>query len=847
MIIEKAKEKFKDIECPHLFLFDEDKEYYKEIMAYDQSDFKVLLVEDNYFKVKCTLEIEDKESRYLLYHAFARPTKKDYSKYPLIDLLFANQELVVDDIADILDTYGLHYSLIPLFKKYQRFVKSKKYSRQMAPVFSAKPFSENRLLNTIISILIGERKSGQELFNLIRIFEILNEREEQWEKCHKDLVRYELEKPLINSIANITNHNVDDISYTSLKNLFLSLKYNAICKNIPSLDKKDNYKKFKIKDALSITKIDAFFKEWEDSKSSSDSLENVVQNLGREIDEEKIIAIYGMDVEYGLHSNRFVDYSIKEAILRIKETPSWVIDEFGAWSNNAENYIGLENELDFLVNAAKFYQLLQNYKDFIFDFIEDYISKYEKELYKIDLYYRHAFTYYQKLVSNHKEKRFTSVFEDLNKLYDEYLIDLNSEWLKILEEKDFNLQETKIAKQYNFYQDFVEKEKNKKVVIISDAFRYELAIDLQNELIDSNNQVEVSPILASIPSYTNLGMSNLLPNKGIEVVKTENSIDYLIDGIRTSSQNRAKILQAYEPQADTIDYASFSKMSRDEQRELIKENQILYIYHNWIDAIGDDRQTEYKTFESVAEAVNELKTLVERLYNSLNTYNIFITADHGFLFNYKTIQEKDRQESPKLNSILKEHTRFYITDDKSTDKETYLLGLSNTTNIKSDENVVLPKTINRFRKRGGFGVQFVHGGASLQEIIVPVLEFYRDRRNQAQDVSFTRIDKTEVMTTSSAKFKILQEHPVGLDYKPREINIALYDTDGNLISTEYELELKATGEQATERVYEFSLELNAQGSKESIGYLKAFDIKDSLNPIFNDMIKINLMTQIDTF
>ena len=66
-------------------------------------------------------------------------------------------------------------------------------------------------------------------------------------------------------------------------------------------------------------------------------------------------------------------------------------------------------------------------------------------------------------------------------------------------------------------------------------------------------------------------------------------------------------------------------------RELYQQHQVLYVYHNRIDATGDKAGTERQVFEAVEETLRELVDLVKRLTNA-NATNILITADHGFLF-----------------------------------------------------------------------------------------------------------------------------------------------------------------------------------------------------------------------
>ncbi|URW80668.1 BREX-1 system phosphatase PglZ type A [Xiashengella succiniciproducens] len=850
MIIDKIRNKFKEITTPILLFFDPEQEYREEVLAIDEPDFKVLEVNNNYFKVKYEIEILHPGSKFLLYHPFARPSKYSIKEYPLADLLYANQELIVDESADILSKYAIHHAHAPLILQYKRFVKAAKYQTKLLPVLTAKPFNEYKFKNAILSLILNEKKIANDTFNLIGLFELLNQSEEQWDKQWKAITREKLTDVITEIVYNCTHIQLEEVSANALQSLFLKLKYNIITKNSKEASSKDPYKQLKITDDVTLSKIDVFFKEWSDDKTKGAQLEEVMLNLGKGIDETKIVEAYDGTLTFGIKTQQIMQHEIKKLLADIKDNPNQVVETLKDWQVNNEVNEDFDQEIDFIKYTALYYRLRRNYSDFDFNFIEDYIQKYQQELYKLDGYYRHAYTAYQHIEKEKEAKDFTEVFQELNKNYDQFLIEINQAWMKILAENDFNLNATKIKKQYNFYKDFVAVNPNKKVVIISDGFRFELAKDLINELkVDATNAIDLEAIVASIPSYTNLGMSNLLPNNGIEAIVGENSIDYAINGIKTNSTNREKILQQVEPNALVLDYASFMRLGVVGQREILKPARLVYIYHNWMDNIGDKRSSEYYTFEAAEQCVDQLKLLIKKLYSSLNIYNIYVTADHGFLFNYNEIKENSRQVFPSVTNCLKEHTRFCITLDKQKSKDLFTVPLENTTNIQTEAAVLLPKGINRFRKLGGFGVQFVHGGASLQELIVPVIQLSRQRNTKFEEVTFTRLDQVRSMATSSAKFKILQDQAVGDKYKGTSVLFALYDLDNHLISNEVEIKLEAVSEQPSERMFEFKLDLNALGSSTQTAYLKAYNTKDldRLNPIINDLIKINTLTEIDEF
>lgn len=449
------------------------------------------------------------------------------------------------------------------------------------------------------------------------------------------------------------------------------------------------------------------------------------------------------------------------------------------------------------------------------------------------------------------ESKAMPVFNDFNQKYDRFLIEINKEWQNVLNENEFNFHDLNIEKQYNFYKNNLQDFDYKIVVVISDAMRYELGYELYDDLLaDNKNELEITPYLASVPSYTNLGMSNLLPNQGLEVEQGDKDLVFKINNKTTVSTNREAILKSVEPSSATLDYAEVMKFNHETGREYFKNNRIVYIYHDWIDAIGDKKRTEHQTFDATSKAVDDIKRLTQKLYG-WNVYHVLVTSDHGFLFNYNELTESSREQLPKTKGFSREHVRFVVADGFESKVDGYELPMQNTTNAKTDLKVALPRAINRYRKSGNVGVQFVHGGSSLQEIIIPVVKFYKQTsKEKHQVVTFKRIDQNDRISSGSLKITLIQDQPVNNELKSAEVVMGLYSDSGELFSKEVEVHFNSTSSNPKERIFEIILSLNTLGSKASFCYLKAYlkSDKSRLNPIsINDLIKVNTLMEKDEF
>lgn len=108
-----------------------------------------------------------------------------------------------------------------------------------------------------------------------------------------------------------------------------------------------------------------------------------------------------------------------------------------------------------------------------------------------------------------------------------------------------------------------------------------------------------------------------------------------------------------------------------------------------------------------------------------------ITADHGFLY------QRDRLENSQKLSVKPEETiemsrRFAVLDKQENVDGTLTYGLDYLSGQEGTKVVMVPKGINRFAVQGP-GTNYVHGGAMLQEIVVPVITVKKERRSTLEN------------------------------------------------------------------------------------------------------------------
>jgi uncharacterized protein (TIGR02687 family) len=239
---------------------------------------------------------------------------------------------------------------------------------------------------------------------------------------------------------------------------------------------------------------------------------------------------------------------------------------------------------------------------------------------------------------------------------------------------------SEINKQQEFYHRYVSpnvSKGNRVFIVISDALRYEVAAELSEQLNHATKgKVKLEAVQAIFPSITKFGMAALLPGKELSV---GDKMDVYVDGNPTTGTvNRDAILKTGTPNSVAVTYKDLLRMKQAERRALVQGKQVVCIYHNTIDANGDKPATEQKVFEACNDAIDELTAIVKIIVNDLSGANVFITADHGFLYTYRPLDESRKISRRTFNGDILELGRRYALVPPETTADCLLPALNKT-------------------------------------------------------------------------------------------------------------------------------------------------------------------------
>lgn len=446
---------------------------------------------------------------------------------------------------------------------------------------------------------------------------------------------------------------------------------------------------------------------------------------------------------------------------------------------------GTEPEYKFLRYAAE----LLNLRVPMVDDWQDELNDYLDNSYKIDTIYRKSLLAYTNIIDT---DNYIDIKKTIDRYYGNILLDSSvKQW-----NETFDLKEVPAKlKQERFYHNYVRDVRERVVVIFSDALRYEVAKELEEELnSDDRLTMKMNHAITVLPSVTYMGMNVMLPHETLEWDNKTSKVK--VNGENAeNTDSRDKLLKSYDKNNLAFQLKNVLEMSSKEIKQMITGKNVIYLYHNQIDAKGHELKTTKELVEATEKAIDEIKQAVQVLRTNGITH-IIITADHGFIYQEKPIEDKDKIDLQGQNYEGNAHLRYLITPSQIS-----VMGVKNTTmgvSLNNDDptNVYYPVSPNEFVARSG-SKNYVHGGSSIQEMLIPVLDIKAtSRRSIAQPAEIKLAATTFRINNLKMNLLFNQTAPISDTVLPAEYHAYFTDEDGNLISNNVTIEANRTGSAA---------------------------------------------------
>lgn len=805
-----------------VFWNDPECEFTGILDSLDIQDVNILRLDQlSEFEAKLRIEQDDPQGQYLLYAPTEEP---DLEEDWLLDIRLYSRSFRADRASIILDQLGLtNQHLRQHLAKRRKFLDNKDRLRKLQSLVEAND-NEADLDRKMLTVVV--RAEQPEWFNIVRTLfheftmsEPTSDLFTQTEPGEIDLdspphvwdqiEKFDLAEPFWQMIRVIFGYEEEA---PNLRNLLIRLLVtdfaHALKGSVPGAFLNLLLPKPGWANAV------VCLGQWRDSTSKGNSYDRLSESVAELL--KLPDQLHAQDLHCLVDVMTFLD--VEKAVIRgLRDRVQSTVDtiatdeireiatrrQAGHWASpgvSGSSEIArkaLHAVYDALVAAADFFGLRNEHRHgFVFDDAAAMYRAYETELFRFDQLYR-QFCESADFAESEGWGILKPLRSDVEACYSNWFVtNLALSWGKFIEPvaggellRSWRIEG--VSRQQQFFdrlvrQRLAEAENRKVYVIISDAFRFEAAEELTRDLNGKYRfEASLASQLAVLPSYTALGMAALLPHRKLAYKANG---DVLADGKPTSSiAQRNDILETHDGMAVKSD--ELLTMKKEEGREFVSERRVTYIYHNVVDSVGDSAATENHTFEAVRKAISEVGDIVRYVINNLNANYVVVTADHGFIFRETAPGETDKSKLTEKPPGTVKSKKRYLLGHNLPDHDAVWHGRTATTaDADGEMEFWIPKGANRFHFAGG--AKFVHGGAMLQEIVVPVItvKHLKDKKirekTKTKPVTVHLLGTSHKITTARHRFELIQMESVSDRVKAVTLKVAVYEGDDPVTNVE---------------------------------------------------------------
>ncbi len=332
-----------------------------------------------------------------------------------------------------------------------------------------------------------------------------------------------------------------------------------------------------------------------------------------------------------------------------------------------------------------------------------------------------------------------------------------------------------------FYRELLPLTKKGKVAyFMIDALRYEMAQELLEKMkLSDQDQYSLKPYFAELPSNTNVCMNLLAPvvqGDQVELVMKNGEIE-CVQGtsgyqIRTPEHRRQAIKTSVGGSTcPAITVQEILDLDLTDIRKKFSHSKVAMIPYIGIDKAGEQNNGAKK----FPDTLRKLRKTYQKLRKAGFQHFLFV-SDHGFL-----LLDPDPKRAKRMQrGRAVDNNRRHIITEHATDHENEVRLRLRDLNYKVDKDyyLVLPEDARLFED-GFSGRNYAHGGNSLQERIVPVLQIShsapikKEKEDFAPTVKLLETNNPETQGLILTLSKV--SGSLGLFIKPMEIEFHTID------------------------------------------------------------------------
>lgn len=846
-----------------IFWHDEEREFADRIGEIEIDGVKVVtLTENNAFTLKKLLAKDDVDSHYLVYCPVT--FESDEANWLLNIELYSGEPFRADIHTIWLEEMGLgvQENLRILLKQYHKFFNAKerrvrfaRFSKQinqskdvclgmMASICGCKELEPTSIIRAVL--MGGLRIEDNEIYQRLVTYDV----HELFWKMVKQGTGYDAPEPslsefVIHLFLTAASRTLEEVYFGGLEDYISSTKA-AFCYDFVS-------------EWLMSQDHDALLQISEFVEAEKNIYQRLINYQCKDLNEERIVIEQLIETECFpcIHevllvklmtdiSNHQIQVEKIKNVVEARRTCAWY-----------ESYSCYYEALYQIALMQKFY--LEHTPGFNEAVPSRLWDNYTKDYYRMDMAYRKfhkAFIKSLKTTHAHFDDLMKQVAERAEGLYSTWFLENLSECWHKASAGDFekNGRIKDVQYQTNFYGNRVSKADSRVFVVISDALRFEVAVTLAEQLRqETQSEVQLTSMQGIFPTVTSFGMAALLPHRRLSVAEGNQRLTVLADDMPTDASHRDQILKAANPQSVALQYRDIIGLKRAERSALVKGMEVVYIYHDKIDEAS--HTSDDMVFSACDDAIDEIKNILKIIYNEFNGTRIFITADHGFLYTYQPLAEDSKVGKESWGGKAVEYSRRYaiMKNDASPEHLAPICFLDG----KSPYKAFAPFGNVRIKMSGG-GLNYVHGGASLQEMVVPLIDFHYIRAGskmyQKNREKYDTLPVTIELLSTSRKISNMifsldfyQKEKVGSNRTAATYSIYFIDSRGKVVSDMGRIIADRSEAENQKRVYRVGFNLKSmQFDNKATYYLMIVDESGIQQPVRIEF-QIDIAFAVDEF
>ena len=821
-IIDRLNAEFTGDTRKLVFWYDDKGEFADDMDGIVLENAKVFRLEpDNQFYTKRFLEREDTTTSYLIYAPFPKP---DVKENHLEDTMLYSKRFYADRASLLSVDLGIGEKYKPVIEKHIKFFASKERTQRFYDLEIENFNEENILVGMLACICRTKTCSFEDAVRIVLTegtlednsflaeFEKYDLLSAFWKLCEQHFgytdPKPTLEKLVVTMFVTMTDRQLSGEAPQAWK-AFVSYKFGNIIAFLNNLSNnvlyRDRYDELSAHVATGLHADMVLAGYLPESLVECDSFIEIDQIIVKWIISRLIAEDTGAKLE---------QYDIPAVCDKRMKM------HFG---RKTENAYRLLKSAYCLISAAGYIAPTG---------FGNIIAQYRKSVYQIDQEYR-AFYYSYDAIDD------TAAFETLRALVEniytnEYLSKLLPKWNEGIQESSAM---GEIPLQRDFFRRYVANAKERTVVIISDALRYEVGQDLLRRMQDDPKcTVKLDVQLSVLPSYTRLGMAALLPH--FTLTMTDDFRVLADDVLCDDLAGREKVMKMHTPNGGCVQFDDIKNLKKNDLRSVFTGKQVVYVYHNQIDARGDKPNTEDEVFVACAEAIREIMDLIRKISVNANTYHFIVTADHGFIYKRDKLTESDKIGGVSgKNAFI--NRRFIVAQEAVVDDGIDSMPMSRILENDDTKMVSYPISNNVFKASGG--QNYVHGGSSPQEMLVPVLDIKMEKYHmETRPAQITLVSMVQKITNLITTMDFIQTDAVSDSIKPATYRIYFISEDNEKISNENIYVADKRDADETKRIFRMRFNFkNKKYDKHKQYYLVVYDdatgIESFRHPVIMDI------------